>query len=70
MRPAFISWPQFNYRNSKLFSGQISLYGSERYRLCDIRNINQMLIAYKFLASQYYDFKEAKTVWLKTAQSR
>lgn len=38
-------------------------------RLGDIGNMDQTPITYEFLAGQCYDFKEAKTVWLKNAQS-
>ncbi len=45
---------------------QVSLHEEERYWLCDIENMNQISIAYEFLQDHLYDFKDAKTVWVKT----
>lgn len=42
------------------------MHGGGRYRLCDIGN---MAIAYEFLQGHCYDFKGAKTVWMKLARS-
>ena len=63
------SWLQFNRRNSQPLSHQIPLHGGGRYRLCDIGNMDQTPIAYEFLQGQCYDFKGAKTVWVKTHRS-
>jgi hypothetical protein len=70
VNPHIEIWLQFNRRNSQLLLRQISLHEEGRYRLCDIDNINQTLIAYEFLQKQCYDFKKAKIVWIKTHRSR
>ena len=62
-------WLQFNRRNSQPLLGQIPLHGGGRFRLCDIGNMDQTPIAYEFLQGQCYDFKGAKTVWIKTHRS-
>ena len=68
-RPKIINWFQFNRRNSQPLPHQIPQQGSGRYRLCDIGNMDQTPIAYEFLDSHCYDFKSAKTVWIKTHRS-
>lgn len=68
-RVRIISWLQFNRRNSQPLPGQTSLHGGGRYRLCDIDNMDQTPIAYEFLQGHCYDFKGAKTVWVKTHRS-
>jgi hypothetical protein len=40
-----------------------------RFKLLEIANIDQTLIAFKFLFRKTYDFKGSKTVWLKEARS-
>lgn len=64
-----MSWLQFNRRNSQLLPGQNPQHGGGRYRLCDIGNMDQTPFAYEFLQGHCYDFKESKTVWLKTHRS-
>ena len=66
LRQNIINWLKFNRRNSQSLSEQISLHEDERYRLCDIDNMNQTFIDYEFLEDQCYDFKKFKTVWMKT----
>jgi hypothetical protein len=68
-RSRIVSWLQFNRRNFQSLSNQISLHDEEKYRLCDIENMNQTSIAYEFLQEHTYDFKEAKTIWIKTHRS-
>ena len=60
---------QFNQRNSQSLPNETPLHGGRRYRLCDIGNIDQTPIEYKFLQGHCYDFKGAKTVWMKIARS-
>ena len=48
---------------------QVLQFGGGKYRLCDITNMDQTPIAYKFLDGTTYDFKGAQTVWVKTHRS-
>jgi hypothetical protein len=36
-----------------------------RFKLSEIANIDQTPIAFKFLLGRTYDFKGAKTIWIK-----
>jgi len=40
-----------------------------RFKLSEIANMDQTLIAFEFLFGKTYDFKGSKTVWLKEARS-
>lgn len=64
-----VNWLQFNRRNSQSLPDQTPLHEGGRYRLCDIENMNQIFIVYEFLQDHCYDFKEAKTMWLKIHRS-
>ena len=63
-----VSWLQFNYHNSQLLPSTFTLTLKddsiiiERFRLCDITNINQTSIAYEFLNARTYAKRGDKTV--------
>ena len=64
-----VSWLQFNCRNFQFFFNQSPLHENEKYRLCDINNMNQILIVYEFFQKHFYDFKKTKTIWMKIHRS-
>lgn len=68
-RPKIVNWFQFNRRNFQPLPNQIPQHGGGRYCLCDIGNMDQTPIAYEFLDGKCYDFKGAKTIWVKTHRS-
>ena len=64
-----VKWFQFNRRNSQPLPGQIPQWGGSRYKLYHIGNMDQTPIPYEFLDGAVYDFKGAKTVWIKQSRS-
>ena len=68
---------QFNCQNSQLIPLTVTSLTSvledssmmRRFRLCDIININQTLLAFEFLKGRIYTRKGDKTVWAKTVRS-
>lgn len=70
------AWLQFNRRQTIVlddsFRGfpkgeDIPLVG--RFKLSEIANMDQTPIAFEFLSGKTYDFKGAKTIWIKEARS-
>ena len=70
------AWLQFNRRQTIIledsFCGlpkgeDVPLVG--RFKLSEIANMDQTPIAFEFLSGKTYDFKGAKTVWIKEARS-
>ena len=71
-----VAWLQFNRRNTiKNIDSDCGLPRSidtplvGRFKLSEIANMNQMPIGFEFLSNRTYDFKGAKTVWLKEQRS-
>jgi hypothetical protein len=71
-----VAWLQFNRRNiiknidsdcGILRSIDTPLVG--RFKLPEIANMDQISIGFEFLSSRIYDFKSAKTVWVKEQRS-
>jgi len=65
-------WLKFNRRNTIKNANSdcgiprsltVPLVG--RFKLSEIANMDQTLIAYEFLSGRTYDFKGAKTIWVK-----
>jgi hypothetical protein len=70
------AWLQFNRRNTIINLGsdcgkprsiEVPLVG--RFKLSEIANMDQTPIAFGFLSGRTYDFKGAKTIWVKEQRS-
>jgi hypothetical protein len=70
------AWLQFNRRNTVINANSdcgivrqppVPVVG--RFKLSEIANMDQTPIAFEFLSGRTYDYKGAKTVWIKEARS-
>jgi hypothetical protein len=70
------NWLKFNCRNTIVnptsdcgIQCSISTPLVGRFKLSEIANIDQTPIAFEFLSGRTYDFKGAKTIWIKEQRS-
>jgi hypothetical protein len=75
-RDKIVAWLQFNRRNTiKNIDSDCGILRSidtplvGRFKLLEIANIDQTPIGFEFLSGRTYDFKGAKTVWVKEQRS-
>ena len=75
-RDKIVAWLQFNRRNTiKNIDSNCGLPRSidtplvGRFKLSEIANMDQTPIGFEFLSGRTYDFKGAKTVWVKEQRS-